>query len=233
MVGWMALEPRRGWKLTEEIRTAAGLRLYYVGVPAGRSGERPAQRGLRRGAERLRRAGCRRAVAAPDFQGWEALSRAGLRPVDPSPLCQALAAPLAMAWLEQKGVPLDGAVVALSGGRVDRFFFEAALALAPRVRSLAVEARGGGDLLRLLERKWGLPALEGAPRGADLTLRFPGAAPARGPCLDVSGAEPDFGGLSLAGPEGLPEELEPLPLLALLWEEGRLREEEIRIRPGK
>ncbi|HJB56031.1 MAG TPA: hypothetical protein H9714_00575 [Candidatus Flavonifractor intestinipullorum] len=234
MVGWMALEARRGWAVTEEVRTTAGLRLHYVGVPAGKAGRRPSRRALERGARRLRRAGCRRVLAAPGFPAWALLRAAGLRPVDPGPLCAALAAPLALAWLAREGLAPERATVALAGGRVDRALFETAAALAPRVRALAVEVpREGEALLRLLEREWGLPALEGARGGADLTLRFPGAPAGTGAALDLSGTEAGLDGLVPAGPEELPGTLERLPLLALLWEEGRLKKEEIRIQPGK
>ena len=148
----MALEARRGWAVTEEVRTTAGLRLHYVGVPAGKAGRRPSRRALERGARRLRRAGCRRVLAAPGFPAWALLRAAGLRPVDPGPLCAALAAPLALAWLAREGLAPERATVALAGGRVDRALFETAAALAPRVRALAVEVpREGEALLRLLE----------------------------------------------------------------------------------
>ena len=107
---------------------------------------------------------------------------------------------------------------------------------------MALEARRGWAVteevrttagLRLLEREWGLPALEGARGGADLTLRFPGAPAGTGAALDLSGTEAGLDGLVPAGPEELPGTLERLPLLALLWEEGRLKKEEIRIQPGK
>ena len=54
-----------------------------------------------------------------------------------------------------------------------------------------------------------------------------------GAALDLSGTEAGLDGLVPAGPEELPGTLERLPLLALLWEEGRLKKEEIRIQPGK
>ncbi|MEG2119709.1 MAG: hypothetical protein RRY53_05085, partial [Pseudoflavonifractor sp.] len=125
-----------------------GLPLLCVSVPV-RSGT--GERGLRarmQSAGRLFEAyGVRRVLAAEDFPCWDLLAARGLRPVDPVPLCQAVAAKLALGLLSAKHVPPERATVALQGNRVTRPFFGAALDLAPRVRALTISAPVGGSEL--------------------------------------------------------------------------------------
>ena len=234
MVGWLSETERRGWRVAVTWETVEGVTLCRADCPVGRRpSQRARQRRLRRAARLLLQRGCRRVLTTPDFDGWPTLEAAGLRRVEPGPLCGALAARLALAWLERAAIPPERATVALVGRRVDRDLFEAAAALAPRVRRLAVEVPGeGAELLRCLAEEYGLPALEGRG-GADVTLCFPGAAGEERGTLILWGPRPDLDGLILtAGDRALPGELDPLPLMQILWEHGVLLGAEVGIRPG-
>ena len=229
MVGWFAFSGVRRFSLE---RTAVqGFPLLRLEAPAPRRADR-ADRRAAKGAALLARAGCRRVLAAPGFAHWDRLAETGLRPVDPGPLCQALAVPLILAALERQGIAPRRASVALWGDRVSRPFFEAACALCPQVRTLTITAPGGGeDLRRFLREEYGAAALEaGAGLPAHAAAAF-APAPAAG-ALRLYGPEPDLGGLALRPAEWTPPEgVELLPLLALLWESGRLSAQGIEIFP--
>lgn len=234
MVGWFRETERRGWRVAVTWETVEGATLCRADCPMGRrTSQRVRQRRLRRAVRLLVRAGCRRVLTAPDFDGWPILEEAGLRRVEPGPLCAALAPRLALAWLERAAIPPERATVALAGRRVDRSLFETAAALAPRVRRLAVEIPGEGrELLDCLSREYGLPALEGRT-GADVTLCFPGAEGRGSGELLLWGPDPNLDGLILdSGKQNLPPELAALPLLETLWEAGALKTDEVMIRPG-
>ena len=228
MVGWFAFSGVRRFSLE---RTAVqGFPLLRLEAPIPRRTDR-ADRRAAKGAALLARAGCRRVLAAPDFPYWPQLEEAGLRPVDPGPLCQALAAPLLLAELDRLGIPHRRAAVALWGDRVSRPFFEAACALCPQVRTLTIAAPDGGeDLRRFLREEYGAAALEaGAGPPAHTAAAF-SPAPAAEEILRLCGPVPDLGSLALRPAEWeMPEEIETLPLLALLWESGRLNAQGIEI----
>ena len=233
MVGWLTETQRRGWRPVLEVERRAGALMCRGDCPLGRRTSAAARRRrLLRTARSLLDAGCRRCLTAPTFDGWPVLAEAGLRPVEPGPLCAALAPRLALTWLRRAGIPPEGATVALAGRRVDRALFEAAAALAPQVRRLAVEVPGGEgeDLLACLGREYGLPALEGRT-GAEVTLCFSGAE-GEGSGQLVLWGDVQLDGLILAGKSSLPPELDRLPLLELLWEEGVYKADEIQVLPG-
>lgn len=233
MVGWLSETERRGRRPAATLEDVEGVTLCRVDCPLGRrTSPRARQRRLRRAARLLVRSGCRRVLTAPDFDGWPILEEAGLRRVEPGSLCAALAPRLALAWLERASIPPERSTVALAGRRVDRALFEAAAALAPQVRRLAVEVPGGegADLLACLGREYGLPALEGRT-GAAVTLCFSGAA-GEGSGQLVLWGDVRLDGLILAGKSPLPPELDRLPLLELLWEEGVYKADEIQVLPG-
>lgn len=233
MIGWLSLEARRGWRIREEELRLEGLRIWKVTVPLPEGlGPRGERRRLDRAARALRAAGCRRVVTEPHVSVWPVLEAAGLRRVDPGPLCRALADPLACAFLEVRGVPRQSAAVALLAERVDRSYFEAACTLCPQVRHLAIQAGQEGEALsHWLEREYGVPALAHG-KGAHVKLRFSPLSGPPGPNeLVLCGPVPELGPLTICSPQPLPPELDPLPLLALLWEEGRAVLQDIEIIP--
>ncbi len=234
MVGWLCLEQRRGWRAELEQVRLASLPVLRADVPAP-SGlkERSLLRRTGRTAALLARRGVRRVLTAPDFPLWAPLRVHGLRPVDPAPLCRALAAPLALAQLERLGVPPSSAAVALVGRRVDRALFQAAVSLCPQVRTLVVDAPSGGAALsEHLRREFGAAALSpDAAVHVHTTLCFSQERISAG-AFALCGPTPNLLGFSLLPPTPLPEDVDPLPLAALLWEEGRLSTREFRPVPG-
>ncbi len=232
MVGWLLEEEHRGWRVQLNQATLMGLRVLRAEVPRPPDEKRLLRR-LDRAASLLARAGARRVLTAPGFSHWELLAAHGLRPVDPEPLCQALAAPLALAELARQGVPPAAGTVALAGRRVNRPLFQAALALCPQVRTLVIDVpSGGADLADYLRREFGAAALTSSsavrPQAAicfAAERTVPGA-------LRLCGPAPDLAGFQLRPPSAPPPEAEPLPLLALLWEAGLLSVGDVQIVSG-
>lgn len=223
MLGYMVLTGEKGRKTVLEQMEVMGLPLVRALVPGvGGRHEKRLARPVERAARRLREAGIRRVLTGPDFPYWDLLDGQGLRGVDPGPMCQAMAAPLAMAALE--GIcPPEQAVVALRGGRVSRSFFQAAVTLCARVRGVEVRAPGGGtDLADYLRREYGLPVLE--RERPDLIVEFSPiqAGPEDSPALVLHGPSLCLLGLMLRPPIPVPDGFAPLPLTAALWETGCL-----------
>ena len=235
MVGVVALEARKGRRPVLEEEAVLGMPVLRAGVPAP-PGLREAKlrRRTMRGAAELIRAGVRRVLTAEDFPCWPVLEAAGLRPVDAGPFCQTIAAPLVLAGLRRAQVLRTRATVALAGPRVSRPLFAAAEALCPQVRYLVVDVPGEGEeLAAWLREEYGAAVLSPGAAAPDVTACFgPGGGEKGGAVLRLYGPAPELDGLYPALAEGeLPGELAPLPLLALLWECGRLSPEQIRIFP--
>ena len=225
MVGWLVREDRRGRRPVLERTQLAGMTVLRAGVPAPDAlAQRTLERRLERAAELLCRAGVRRVLAQEGFAGWPLLEAAGLQRVSAAALCQALAAPLALAALKRQGIAPGQAAVSLAGTRVNRPLFQAAEQLCRHVRTLIVDAPAGGrELAGYLRCAYGAPVVEPeAGVTPHAVLCFAPAADVRG-ALKLFGAVPDLGALALGPPPGLEcRTAEGLPLLALLWEEGRL-----------
>lgn len=233
MIGVLEVTAEKGRKPVLVREGLSGLRCLRVRVPIPEGlGERRARRRIEKGARALDQAGVRRVLTRADFPWWEALRRSGLRPVEVEPFCQALAEPLALAALRRLRIPLGEAVVTLSGPNVSRSLLQAARRLCPQVRCLAVDvASGGAELSDWLWREFGAAVVApGAGRRADVVLRFgPGGAEGA-TVFSLWGQSPDLAGFCPLLPDGAAEgELDTLPLLSLLWEEGRLDLREIRI----
>ena len=234
VIGIVELTGERGrWPGLEEERLF-GLRCLRASVPAGEGmKENRRLRRVARGARALARAGVRRVLTAPEFPCWETLIQAGLRPVESEAFCQALAAPLALAALEWQGRPPTLACVRLSGRRVSAPLARAAETLCPRVGRLAVDAgEEGRELAAWLRAEFGAAIQPPEAGGADVALCFgPDPAPGR-TVFRLCGPRPDLAGF-LPAPAGsrLPAGLDRIPLLALLWETGRLPWERVRILP--
>ena len=205
-----------------------------IPAPPGLSPARLARR-VDKGARLLARAGVRRVVTAAEFPWWDVLYSRGLRPVEPEDFCQALAVPLALAALERCGVPPRQGTVVLSGPRVNRALLRTAEGLCPMVRRLSIDVPDGGAALAdWLWREFGAAMADPeAGKRADVALRFGPAGGGGRVELDLYGPRPELGGFVLRPPKGLEAGgLDRLAVLALLWEEGRLDLEKIRILPS-
>ena len=183
---------------------------------------------LRRAGRALRRNGVVRVLAPGDL--LPLLEDLGLRPVNPEPFVRAQSVPLALAELERRGLAPDRAAVALRGLRADRDMLRTAEELCPRVRSLVIDApRGGRELAQWLRREYGVPILPEGERGQAALVFQAGCSRREEVSLELFGPRPRLAGLTLSAP-GLEEgDREDLPLLAALWEGGRLRPEDIKI----
>ena len=206
--------------LRAEPVTVHGLHLLGVGLPPGGS-----IRGLDRGAKVLRKKGCARVLAAPELRciGLTDILRArGLSLVDPLPLCRAKAPELALALVEK--LPLRRRCVALRGENAGDAW-AAAAALCPQVGNLLLDfERGEEGLARRLREVYGAAALQldQGPK-PQASVEFSPRDKEVGKTLRL------WGKPGLAGVEITAGGVDDLPLLALLWETGRLSLENITV----
>lgn len=211
MLGWIRLGSER--KLRVERQGLLGLSLLVLHLPER---ERGMARRAAKGARLLARNRVTRVLAPPDFPWWNELRSCGLRPVE----TRALRCALAPAWVEVSlaagNVVPTRAVVCLRGERESPEMVCLARQLCVRVRNLTFDVPGRCEIGKSLRREFGLPVLPARNARPDLVLRFED-----GPILE--GAR-----YALRGCE-LPENCESLPLLSALWENGRVKTEDIRI----
>lgn len=135
---------------------------------------------------------------------------------------------LALDILKRRGMDLRRARVALVGPRLYPELCEAAKRLCQVVREVRIDVPGedGERFAQLLQREFGLPVMPQTST-ADVIVSFgPTAATVD---LNLWGKEPHLNGVRLnAKNMDLPLEIEQ-PVLALLWEQGRLRRESIQV----
>lgn len=190
---------------------------------------------LKRVAKTLRRKGVKRVLVPKGFEDWSILGAAGLGRVETGEFCRFLARPIALAALQSAGLCPEESTVVLRGERVTRAMRMSALALCPAVKSLLISAPiGGAGLQSELHREYGVPALEDGPaRRIDLALHFAPAAGGGNRVVELSGPNPNLEAFSfeLRGTT-LPDDCQQLPLLAALWESGRLESGEIVVLPS-
>lgn len=218
MVGQLVLSPRGRGRAEagslyglKVLRAEADPEGFWAGHRLSRAG-----RGLRLG-------GAVRVLVPAGFSGWPVLERFGLRPVDPAAFVRAQSVPLALEALERQGVAPDRATVALRGQRADREMLRTAAQLCPKVRRLVVDApQGGGELAKWLRREFGVPILPREEPGEAALVFQPGPVPRETACLELYGPRPSLAGLTLTAPALAEEDRADLPLLAALWEGGRL-----------
>lgn len=185
-------------------------------------------RRLRRAGRTLRRGGAVRVLVPGNFSQWRLLREAGLRPVDPDLFLRAQSVPLVLAALDRRGLSPDRAVVALRGLRADRDMVRTAVQLCPLVRSLIIDApRGGLELAQQLRREFGVPILPETERGQAALAFHEGCPLWEADSLELYCPRP--AGLTVSAPSLEEEDQENLPLLAALWEGGKLGPEDIKI----
>ena len=188
------------------------------------------ERRLRRAGRELRRGGVLRLLTPPDFPGWPQLERLGLRQVDPESFVRCQAVSLALEALERRGQSPQRATVALRGLRADRDMAWTAAELCPVVRSLIIDApQGGPELAGWLRREFGMAILPREERG-QVALTFQAGCPqTEETSLELFGSRPNLAGLGLTAPALAEEDRGHRPLLAALWEGGKLSQKDIKI----
>lgn len=222
LLGWIHIEEGLRWPRSAPTRVR-GLPLWEAALPPGS----PRRRG-RQGAGALRRAGVRRALVPPALA--EELSRRGVVPVSPLPLCRAMGDRLALALLGD--LPLRRRVAALRGDRVTAEAVTLALVLCPQVGTLLLDFGEGEEWLgEVLRQRQGAPPLhlgQGPPPQVCLELS-PVEPWGEGSAVLRLWGEPQLGGLTLTAAGEVPEGMEELTLLEVLWETGRSALKDIQV----
>lgn len=234
MVGILEWREGKGRRVRLERDWLLGLPCLRAAVPV-REGlrERALLRQVVRAAGELARAGVRRVLTQAEFPCWEELKEGGLRPVETETFCQMLAPGLALAALGCRDRRPEQSAVLLSGPGVSPALLRAAETLCPRVRDLAIDAgEAGEELAAWLRSEFGAAVCPPEGVRADVALCF-GPSPAAGETVfRLYGPTPDLAGfLPAARGMELPAGLDRLPLLALLWEAGRIGRERLNILP--
>ena len=227
MIGELVCLREKGRGRSERVRLGPLEALRWtVYAPEGLS-ERRLERRLCRAERELLAAHVGRVVLRAGFPYGDRLG--WLRPVDPLPLWQGIADLLALAALDARGVPYRRGTVALSAPRMCAELERAAQRLCPLVRGLLIDAPGGEDYARYLQARFGLPVTPPAA-GAEVTAAFGPGGGRWGRSLELYG-QADLDGFTVTA-EGL-----ELPadcrdqVLALLWERGEVKREQLIVRP--
>ena len=226
MVGWIKYLREKG-RSTVEVQCLHGLSLLSAVLyePAG-TAPKTVERKLRRLEHMLERENVTRAILPSGFPyagGFRTI-----KPVDTLGFYRGAADLLVLGLLEGRRIKPSAARVAVSGPRLCPELKETVRHLCKRVREIRIDVPGedGAVFSQMLQRNWGVPVM---PRTitVDVTVSFgPSDRPAD---LILWGETPDLSGQRLTVAElDLPAELEQ-PLLALLWERGRLKREQIKV----
>lgn len=221
MLGEIVLCP--GGRGRVERAELAGLRVLRTEVkPEGLMG----RLALRRGARGLARLGVSRVLAPAGFDRWDYLAGWGLRPVDVIPFLWGAAPRLALAALKQEGAAPGDGTVALRSPAASPAVEGAARALCPLVRQVVLDVpRGGTELAGRLRREFGMPVAPDGPQAQVALCYHPHCRRDWGRTVPLwRGAEETLG-VSIRLPGRVEED--NLPLLAALWEAGRVGEGEL------
>lgn len=203
----------RGRKVVLEAEQILGLSLLSVELPQG---SRRPERMVQKGAELLRRNRVTRVLVPAEFPWWEVLAHNGLRPVETRALRCALAPAWVAAQLKRQNISPEDAVLCLRGEKGEPELERVARTLCPVIRNLILDVPGGNMTAKRLRQEMGIPVLLGGSFAAHLTLQFDG-----GPVLT---------GANVALPsKTLPPDCDRFPLLGVLWENGRIKIEEIAL----
>ncbi len=225
MVGQLVWEASKGrGRLEEAVLGPLKVLRWTVRAPEGLAPWR-LERRLRRAERALVRAGVGRVLLGRDFPWGDRLRR--LRPVDPVLLWRGAADVLALGALDAAGVPRRRGRVALSAPRLCAELEAATERLCPQVRGLLIDAPGGEEYARYLQAKFGLPVTPPSA-GADVTAAFGPEGGRWGRCVEL------YEGGTLNGLELRAKGVELPPdcagqVLALLWERGEVRREELNV----
>ena len=221
MLGQIVFSARDGRWPRLERRTLCGLPVLQAAVePDGVLGRVR----LRQAAKLLSCAGVRRVLVPEGFDCWEPMHRRGLVPVDPLPFLQAHADALVVTALRKTGRIPERERVAVRALKAHRGVVLTAEALCLQVREVCISVNTGGEALaRNLRWEYGMAS---RPDSGDVAaaVRFaPETLDAGGAVLDLFRPAIDTAGVQIALPGAKLGEMEPFPLLAALWEGGKVR----------
>ena len=221
MLGQIVYSSNRGGKVRLEEGNAHGLRVLRAEVdPEGYW----AKRRIQKASRMFRRSGVRRVLVPDGFEAWELLEQKGLRRVDPVFFLRAQAAPLTLAALRRREQDPRHCAVALRGVRADRDVVNAAEELCLQVRDVCISVvKGGQELRDHLRWEYGAAVCPDHPEVAAAVRYDPRTGQQGGVVMDLFAPEPCLCGGGIALPAAKPTETEVLPLLAALWEIGKVQ----------
>lgn len=173
------------------------------------------ERVARKGLFALSGQGVSRVLLPSDWDLWPLLRQCGLRGVETGGFRCALAPAWVDAVLRGKGLSPERAVLFLSGERESAAMCRVARALCPLVRNLVIDVPGGGELSKQLRREFGLPVLGTRGIRADARLVFAPDPVLHGCTVGVRNTDL------------LPTDCDSLSLLCVLWENQRIKTEDI------
>ena len=184
---------------------------------------------MERAARIMHKSGVVRTLLPQDFEDEAWLRRWGLRRVDCAAFLRAQSPALAEAALRQRDMDPKRACVKLRGARADESMARCAAQLCSRVKYLSVDvAQGGEKLAGLLRWEFGVEVLP-AREPAQLALCFQHGHPkSEEPELELFGHRPKLEGIRLWVPALCEEEQEDLEVMSVLWERGKLGEEDLK-----
>ena len=225
MTGYLEISRERG-RVSSSVSEEYGIPILTVRLclPEGIRARTLKQR-LNRAEQILRKANVHRVIFPPRFPYRECFR--AFKAVEPLEFYRSAADVLVLGWLECHGVDRMQGRVALSGARLSPDLEYTARRLCPEVRGICIDVPGeeGAWFAAELQRTYGAPAV---PKGmsADLTVEFSPVGTGR---LWLWGEEPYLDGLRLtAGGVKPPAEIADA-VLTLLWEQGKLRREQLRV----
>ncbi|MCC8129492.1 MAG: hypothetical protein LIO51_06095 [Clostridiales bacterium] len=210
MVGYLHFVGH-GHRVRVTAHNILGLAVWEARLP-GSPESMLARRRMAKGLDELEEVGCRRLLAPCPLVPYYPI-------VHTRRLWQAVAAPLVLAELRQRGLEPCRSVVAVRGERMSRSYLRTCQALAREVKALSLSLLRQEAFCWNLQQELGVPLVEG---GAAATLSFlpghwrPGFFPLGDDDPSIDGWHLELPGLSL--PDGCP----PLPTLAALLDAGRL-----------
>jgi len=151
-----------------------------------------------------------------------------LRPVEVLPFYREVGDVFALEWLSSRRILPTEARVVLAAPRLCSELQSVAERLCPRVREMVILVPDGGeDYAGVLHSRYGLPVTPCLTE-ADVTVAFGPVAGLSGKIVRLYENGAETAGLRLSVPGlDLPEEYSQA-ILALLWEYGRLKREELR-----
>ena len=214
------------YRAGERGRPAAEVIQLY-GLPIMRISLSPegfwAERRLKQAGRLFSRRGSRRVLVPDGFEQWNILQRYGIGPVEPLPFLKAHASNLIIAGMERRGMRKEKSSVALRGTEGEGEMALAAEKLCPVVKDVCISVyRGGNELRNRLRMEYGI-AVRPDSDCIDAAVRFHSETPdGGGIVLNLFSENLELNGISVTANGVEAKETQELPLLAALWENGRI-----------